>query len=128
MRSLRFAGSLAILLIASSAFASPLFGTWKTQWNGQPVTVVLSYVDRQLVGKMIVGSGAGARELPIQNAHIMDRPPSTLRFEVANPQQRLAATGDKLVFELHSVDSDNATLRVVDATAQGAPVKAVKQR
>ena len=123
MRISKTVGLLAVIAITASAFASPLFGTWKLDVNGQPVTVVVSPVDRHVDGKMIVGTGASARELPMVNARILDRPPSTLRFEVEN----FNGAG-KTTFELHAIDSDNATLRRVGEGVQTTPVKAMKQR
>ena len=123
MRSLRILAIFAFVCVATSAFASPLFGTWKLDLNGQPVAVVVSSVDHHVEGKMIVGTGGSARELPMVNARIMDRPPSTLRFEVENFNG-----ASKTMFELHSIDGDNATLRQVGEGVQAAPVKALKQR
>ena len=123
MRIARVLLLLAAVSITTSVFASPLFGTWKLDLNGQPVTVVVTYVDRHIEGTMIVGTGASARELPMVNAHIMDRPPSTLRFEVEN----FNGAG-KTTFELHSINGDNAMLRQVGLGVQTGEVKAVKQR
>ena len=123
MRNARLLLLLAVVLISAGAFASPLFGTWKLDLNGQPVTVVVTNVDRHIEGKVMVGTGASAREMPMANARILDRPPSTLRFEVEN----FSGAG-KTTFELHSIDSDHATLRRVGEGMQATEVKAMKQR
>ena len=133
MRSLRILVSLSVLVLATAAFASPLFGTWKTELNGQPVAVVVSYVDHHVEGKMIVGTGSAARELPMVNPKILDAPPMKMRFQVANVEGvgkllPVAAKKD-VTFELSAANGDEATLRVLDESgAQATTAKALKQK
>ena len=133
MRSRTIAAVSLLLVLAAAAFASPLFGTWKAELNGQPVTVVISHVDRRVEGKMIVGSGSAARELPMVNPRILDAPPMKMRFQLANVEGvgkllPVAAKKD-VIFELSTTNGDEATLRVLDESdAQATTVKAVKQK
>jgi hypothetical protein len=122
-----------LVFAAAAAFASPLFGTWKAELNGQPVTVVVSYVDRHVEGKMIVGTGSAARELPMVNPKMLDAPPMKMRFQVSNVEgvgTLLPAAAKKdVTFELSTTNGNEATLRVLDESgAQTATVKALKQR
>ena len=122
MRTLRVAAWL-LLFIGMAALASPLFGTWKVDLNGTPATVIVSHDDNRVSGKMMIGSGASARELPLTNVRIVDRPPSTLRFEVENWNGAARTT-----FELHAIDSQNATLQQVGDGLTANAMKAVKQK
>jgi hypothetical protein len=121
-----------LVVLAAAAFASPLFGTWKAELNGQPVTVVVSYVDRHVEGKMIVGTGSGARELPMVNPKMLDAPPMKMRFEVSNVgsgAKLVSTAGSNVTFELSTADGNEATLRVVgEDGASSTTVKAAKQK
>jgi len=120
------------MLLAVNAFASPIFGTWKAELNGQAVTVVIANVDRHADGKMAIGAGESTRFVPISNIHFVDAPPMTVQFEVPNQAgaaKLLSSSAAKTVkFELHTDDGQSATLRVVDESGQGQTVKAVKQK
>ena len=133
MRSRTIAVVSLLLVMAIAAFASPLFGTWKAELNGQPVTVVVSYVDRHVEGKMIVGSGSSERELPMLNPKMLDAPPMKMRFQVANVEAvgalLPAAAKKDAMFELSTTNGNEATLRVLDESGvQTATVKALKQK
>jgi hypothetical protein len=135
MRSLRCAGLLVLVISAAvAAFASPLFATWKAELNGQPVTVVVDYVDHQVVGKMIVGTGASAREFPMVNPKILDAPPMKMRFQLANVETVgkvlpvAAKKGATFELNMSNNNNDEATLRIVDENGEVTAVKATKQR
>jgi hypothetical protein len=133
MRSRKIAAASLLVGLAAASFASPLFGTWKAELNGQPVTVVVNYVDRHVEGKMIVGTGSSARELPMVNPKVLDAPPMKMRFQLANVESvgKLLPVAAKkgVTFELSTTNGDEATLRVLDdSSASTVTVKALKQK
>lgn len=134
MRHMRSSLLLAVLAMATSASASPLFATWKAELNGKPVTVVVDYVDHQVVGKMIVGTGASAQEVAMVNPKILDAPPAKMRFQLANVETvgkvLPVAARRGVMFELNLANNNNdeAALRVVDENGDATSVKATKQR
>ena len=131
MRILKSAALLLLIAAATAAFASPLFGTWKTELNGQPVSVVIVYADQRAQGKMAIGTGDNVRFAPLTNIHFLDAPPMTVQFEVENRDAaaKLTSAGGKSVkFELHTTDGNQATLRVVEDGKETAAVKAVKTK
>jgi hypothetical protein len=133
MRSRKIAAVSLLVGLAAASFASPLFGTWKAELNGQPVTVVVNYVDRHVEGKMIVGTGSSPRELPMVNPKVLDAPPMKMRFQLANVESvgKLLPVAAKkgVTFELSTTNGDEATLRVLDdSSASTVTVKALKQK
>ena len=131
MRSRTIGAFAALVVLTVSAFASPIFGTWKTELNGQPVSVVIMNVEKRAQGKMAIGTGDNVRYLPITNIHFMDAPPMTVQFEVEdhNGAAKLVSTSGKNVkFELHTNDGNEATVRVIEDGKETQTVKAVKAK
>jgi hypothetical protein len=131
MRISKSAALLLVIAAATAAFASPLFGRWKAELNGQPVSVLIVYSDQRAQGKMAIGTGDNVRYAPLTNIHFIDAPPMTVQFEVENRDAAAklgAAAGKSVKFELHTTDGNEATLRVVEDGKETAAVKAVKQK
>ena len=131
MRIIKSAALLLVIAATTSAFASPLFGRWKAELNGQPVSVVIVYADQRAQGKMAIGTGDNVRFAPLTNVHFMDAPPMTVQFEIENRDaaaKLVSAAAKTVKFELHTTDGNEATLRVLEDGKETASVKAAKTK
>ena len=124
MKTCKFAIALAVVIVlAVSAFASPIFGTWKGDLNGKSITVTVTYANRHTD----VAMSSDGRSMPVSNASFpKGGPPMMLRFQGANQdgKAKLVSTGgDNLSFELETTDGRESVLRVMD---QGKTVTTVR--
>ena len=117
---------LAVMALAISAFASPIFGTWKGDLNGKQIAVTVTYSS----GHTDVSMTSGGRELNVSDAKFpKGGPPMLLRFQAANQdgKAKLVSTGGSdLSFELETANGQEATLRVIDQGKTITTAKMVK--
>ncbi|HEX9119445.1 MAG TPA: hypothetical protein VF840_02800 [Terriglobales bacterium] len=108
--------------MAVAAYASPIFGTWKGELNGRPITITVTYTNRHTDVRMMDAS----RELTVSNAKFANAPPTLLQFQAANQEGKaklVSSGGSNLSFELETADGQVAALRVID---QGKTIETVK--
>ena len=127
MKTHKIANTLAVVaLLATFAYASPIFGTWKGELNGKPITVTVSYTNRHTdvnmtsEGQAVNVSGA---------AFPKGGPPMLLSFRAANQEGKMklvSTAGSDLVFELETADGRESALRVFDQGKLIATVKMTK--
>ncbi len=114
---------LAVLVFAVAAYASPIFGTWKGELNGRPITVNVTSAEGHTTAIMTFDG----RDVAVSNANFpKGGPPMALHFQATNQNgnMKLVSTGSSdLSFELATADGREATLRVID---QGKTVTTVK--
>ena len=127
MRTHKFAIALAaVLAIAISAQASPIFGTWKGNLNGKPITVTVTYNNQHTD----VAMSSEGRTLPVSNASFpKGGPPMMLRFQGSNQdgKAKLVSTGgNDLSYELETADGVASVLRVIDHGKTVATVNMTK--
>lgn len=127
MKNTRFLFFLAIILTVSvAALASPIFGTWKGELNGRPITISVTYVDRHTDVKMTSTGG----DLATSNASFpKGGPPMLLRFQSANQDGKMklvSTAGPELNYELETANGQEATLRVIDQGKTVATVRMTK--
>ncbi len=127
MKTFRLAITIvAVLALATAAYASPIFGTWKGELNGHPITVSVTYSDHQ-TGATMTSDG---RNVAVSNAGFPKGvPPLTLQFQAANQEgkARLVSTASSdLSFELSTTDGRDGVLRVIDQGKTVATVKMTK--
>jgi hypothetical protein len=127
MKTHKFAIALvAVLAVAISAYASPIFGTWRGDLNGKPITVTVTYSN----GHPDVAMSSENRILPVSDAHFpKSGPPMMLRFQGSNQdgKAKLVSTGgNDLSFELETADGRESVLRVIDQGKTIATVKMTK--
>lgn len=116
-------GIVVVLVLASSALASPIFGTWKGELNGKSITVTVTYNNRQTD----VAMTSDGQAITVSNPGFpKGGPPMMLHFAGANQQgkMRLVSTASNdLNFELETSDGRESLLRVID---QGKTIASVK--
>jgi len=116
----------AILAMAVAAYASPIFGTWKGDLNGRPITVTVTYNNRH-TDVAFVSDG---HNLNVTNAAFpKGGPPMMLSFQAANQdgKAKLVSTASSdLSFELETADGRESVLRVIDQGKTIATVKMTK--
>lgn len=127
MRTHKFATTIiAVLACAVAAYASPIFGTWKGELNGHPITVSVTYSEHQASATMT----SDGRNVAVSNAGFPKGvPPLTLQFQAANQEgkTRLVSTASSdLSFELSTTDGRDGLLRVMDQGKIVATVKMTK--
>ena len=128
MKNKRFLFTVAILLTVSvAALASPIFGTWKGELNGRPITVTVNNVDRHPEVKMTSAAG----DLATNNATFpKGGPPLMIRFQSANQDGKMklvSTAGSELNYELETANGQEATLRVIDQGKTIATVRMTKE-
>jgi hypothetical protein len=118
--------TVAFLFMAIAAYASPIFGTWKGELNGRPITVTVTYTN----GHADVSFLSDGHNLNATNAAFpKGGPPMMLRFQAANEDGkiRLVSTASTQVnFELETADGHESVLRVIDQGKTIATVKMTK--
>ena len=115
MKTLRLAITIvAVLALATAAYASPIFGTWKGELNGRPITVTVTHTN----GHADVAMTSNGQALQVTDARFpKGGPPMMLQFQGANQQGkvRLVSTASNdLSFELETSDGRQSVLRVID--------------
>ena len=117
---------VAFLALAVAAYASPIFGTWKGDLNGRPITVTVTYTDRQTN----VAMSSDGQTLSVSDAHFpKGGSPMSLRFAAANQQGKIklvSTASNQLSFELETSDGRESVLRVIDQGKTVATVKMTK--
>ena len=116
---------VAVMAMAVAAYASPIFGTWKGELNGRPISVTVTNNNRHADVVMT----ADARDLVVSNAKFANAPPTLLRFQAANQDGKaklVPTAGNDLSFELETNDGRDGTLRVMDQGKTIATVKLTK--
>jgi hypothetical protein len=116
----------ALLAFAVAAYASPIFGTWKGELNGRPITVTVTYTH----GHTGVAMASDGQALNVSDAHFpKGGPPMSLRFAGANQQGKVklvSTTSNELSFELETTDGRESVLRIIDQGKTIATVKMTK--
>jgi hypothetical protein len=105
--------SLVVVLLVATAYASPIFGTWKGELNGKPITITLNSTKSQFDGRFAVAETSPAR---ITNARFSNEG-KVVRFQVPNQNggMKLVSSGpEQLTFELELTGTDQAVLHSVD--------------
>src|SRR5512140_821252 len=104
----------AVLVLTVAAYASPIFGTWRGEWNGRPITVTVTYTS----GHADVAMTSDGRELTVSDASFpKGGPPLLLHFQAANQQGQVklvSTAASDLGFELQTSDGRESVLRVMD--------------
>ena len=128
MKNTRFLFALALVLVVSiAALASPIFGTWKGELNGKPITVTVNNIDRHPEVKMTSGAGDLATSNP---SFPKGGPPMMIRFQSANQDGKMklvSTAGSELSYELETANGQDATLRVIDQGKTVATVRMTKE-
>ena len=126
MKAYKIAVTMVVVMaMAVAAYASPIFGTWKGELNGRPITITVTNTNRHTDVRMMDAS----RELTVSNAKVLNAPPMLLQFQAANQdgKAKLVSTGGSdLSFELETANGQDATLRVIDQGKTIATVKLTK--
>lgn len=127
MKTRRIAITVAALMaLAVAAYASPIFGTWKGELNGRPITVTVTYTN----GHADVAMASEGQALSVSDAHFpKGAPPMSLRFTGANQQGKVklvSTASNDLSFELETSDGRESELRVIDQGRTIATVKMTK--
>ena len=127
MRTRTIAITLAMLLtLAVAAYASPIFGTWKGELNGRPITVTVTYSS----GHADVAMTSDGQALNISDAHFpKGGPPMMLRFQGANPGGKaklVSKASSDLSFQLETSDGRTSVLRILDQGKTIATVSMTK--
>jgi len=126
MKAYKIAVTMVVVMaMAVAAYASPIFGTWKGELNGRPITITVTNTNRHTDVRMMDAS----RELTVSNAKFLNAPPMLLQFQAANQdgKAKLVSTGGSdLSFELETANGQDATLRVIDQGKTIATVKLTK--
>lgn len=116
---------VAVLAWAVAAYASPIFGTWKGELNGRPITVTVTYNN----GHAGVAMTSDGRELAVADPRFpKGGPPLMLQFQAANQgtQKLVSTASNELSFELETSDGRESVLRVIDQGKTIATVKMTK--
>jgi len=128
-KNLAFVGM--VLLVATAAYASPVFGRWTGELNGRAVTIVIDNVQHRAEGKFMVAAGSGAaQEVQITNPRFSNSG-RTVTFDVPNQgglAKLVSAEGRVLTFELQVTGTDEAELRVVDKGANAPVINLVRRK
>ena len=127
MKNHKLAITVALVLVfAVAAYASPIFGTWKGELNGRPITVTVTYNNAHTD----VAMAAGSNTIAVSNANFpKGGPPLLLHFQTANQSGQMklvSSASNDLSYELQTSDGQEATLRVIDQGKTIATVKMTK--
>lgn len=123
MQSARVWGLAFLMLLAGSAFASPIYGTWSGESNGQPVTLTFTRADNQTRGEIATTAAAARSISDFRMVRKASRGvyPFTVSFRAAD------ASGNAVRYEIEQTSAGEATLRDVDHP-DAPPVKLTKQK
>ena len=106
--------AVAVLVLAVAAYASPIFGTWKGELNGRPITVTVTYAS----GHADVAFTSDGRNVNVSHAGFpKGGPPMMLRFQAANQDGKMklvSTASNDLNFELETTNGRESVLRVID--------------
>lgn len=119
---------MAVLLFAIAAQASPIFGTWKGEVNGRPITLSFTYVEHHVAGKL-VDSGGQEHLLTVKLPG--GGPPTKALFLMPSREAGVKLTGAKandINFEFECPGGDEGTLRVKDGAQVLQTVKMTKSK
>src|SRR5690348_16156629 len=118
--------AVSVLAMAITAHASPIFGTWKGELSGRPITVTVTYTNGHAeVALVSEGHNLNATHAAFPKGG----PPTLLRFQAAHQEGKtklVSTASSDLSFELETSDGQQSLLRVIDQGKTIATVKMTK--